>query len=153
MYPGKWAKETPDKPAVINSTTGASISFLELEVKSIQLAHFFKSKGLKRGDHITLFTRNDIKFFEISWAAMRSGIYLTPANSWLKAEELSYIINNSGADVIIADKSLEDICIDLSLNNEHEIFKLSFNGQIDGFHSYEEEISQFPTDPPNDNPK
>ena len=30
MYPGKWAKETPDKPAVINSTTGASISFLEL---------------------------------------------------------------------------------------------------------------------------
>jgi long-chain acyl-CoA synthetase len=153
MYPGKWAKETPNKPAVINSTTGASISFLELEVKSIQLAHFFKSKGLKRGDHITLFTRNDIKFFEISWAAMRSGIYLTPANSWLKADELSYIINNSGADVIIADKSLEDICIDLSLNNEHEIFKLSFNGQIDGFHSYEEEISQFPTDPPIDNPK
>ena len=41
MYPGKWAQETPDKPAVINSTTGASISFLELELKSIQLALFF----------------------------------------------------------------------------------------------------------------
>ena len=60
MYPGKWAKETPDKPAVINSTTGASISFLELEVKSIQLAHFFNSKVVNRGDHISLFRRIDI---------------------------------------------------------------------------------------------
>jgi fatty-acyl-CoA synthase len=153
MYPGKWAKKTPDKPAVINSATGASISFLELESKSIQLAHLFKSRGLKRGDHVTLFTRNDIKFFEVSWAAMRSGIYLTPANSWLKAKELSYIIKNSEASLIIADKALEDVCVQLSLNEEKEIFKLSYNGVIEGYDSYENAIDQFPKDPPLDNPK
>jgi len=151
MYPGKWAQEFPEKQAVINSTTGESISYRELESKSAQLAHFFRSKGIERGDHVTLFIKNDIKYFEIAWAAMRSGIYLTPANSWLKPTELSYIIKNSEAKLLIVDKALEEVCNKLVVENDP--IKLSFNGSLESFDSYEEIVYSYPTDAPDNNPK
>ena len=107
MYPGKWAELFPDKPAIINSETEETLTFKQLEARSNQLSHYFEQNNIKKGSHVVIFSDNDIKFFEIAWAALRSGIYLSPANHYLKADELSYVINNSGAEAIICSRSEE----------------------------------------------
>ena len=91
MYPGKWAELCPDKPAVIHSTTGDQTSFRELNDRSNQLAQLMWDKGLRPGDHIASFLENDIRFYDVVWAALRSGLYLTNVNRYLTAEEAGYI--------------------------------------------------------------
>lgn len=153
MYPGEWAKKCPEKIAVVDSVTGDALSYSELDSKSNQLAHFFRAQGIEKGDHIALFGKNDIKFFEISWAAFRSGIYLTPVNCLLKSDEVSYIVNNSNASLVICDKRLEDICKPILSDINSSINKISFNGHIDGYENYEDVLGEYSEEPLEDQPK
>ena len=54
MYPGEIAKSTPDKPAIIMSDTGESMSFLRLHEYAERIANLFQAAGLKPGDHVAL---------------------------------------------------------------------------------------------------
>ena len=47
MYPGEIAQSTPNKPAVIMSDTGESLSFLELHHYAERMANLFQASGLK----------------------------------------------------------------------------------------------------------
>jgi len=40
-------------------------------------------------------------FFELCWAAQRSGLYYTPISTHLKGEEIAYIVGNCQARVFI----------------------------------------------------
>ncbi len=102
MYPGHWAKIFPDKPAMIHAGTGERVSYRSLNDRSNQLAQNMWSLGLRKGDHVAVFMDNDLRYFEIVWAALRSGLYLTTINRYLTADEAAYIIDNSEAKVVIA---------------------------------------------------
>ncbi len=52
MYPGNFVATTPDKPAIIRPATGESLTYRELDERSIRLAKYLRSLGLERGDHI-----------------------------------------------------------------------------------------------------
>ncbi|RZK83235.1 MAG: hypothetical protein EOP26_13110 [Rhodococcus sp. (in: high G+C Gram-positive bacteria)] len=84
MYPGAHAATTPDKPAVIMAGTGQTVTFAELESRSIRIARHLHALGLRRGDHVAVLATNTPAIFDIYWAAMRSGltpdtVYLSPA--------------------------------------------------------------------------
>ena len=106
MYPGYWSKIQAEKPAVINSLTGESISYQTMDQRSNQLAHLMFDHGLRRGDHIAVFLENDLRYFEITWAAIRSGLYVTPINRYLTAAEAAYIVNDCEAKVFISSSYL-----------------------------------------------
>ena len=59
-----------------------------------------RERGLEPGDHISLLMENDLKYFEIAWAAYRSGLYITCINRYLTAEEAAYIVNDSGSKAL-----------------------------------------------------
>jgi long-subunit acyl-CoA synthetase (AMP-forming) len=65
----------------------------------ISLRTGFASRGSEAGDAIALFLENHPRFFEICWAAQRSGLYYTAISSRLGVDELSYIVNNCKARV------------------------------------------------------
>ena len=95
MYPGKWGIEFPSKPAAIHAVTGETLTYGELNERSNRLAQLLWARGLRRGDHIAIFMENNLRYFEVVWAALRSGLYLTTVNRYLTAEEAAYIIDNS----------------------------------------------------------
>ena len=74
MHPGMVAAQTPDKIAYVIAETGLAVSFGELERGANQGAHLFRKLGLKRGDHIAILLENHPRFFQIVWAAQRSGL-------------------------------------------------------------------------------
>ncbi len=113
MYPGKWAKEFPDKPAVINSATGATVSYRELDERSNQMAHLMYDAGLRRGDHCAIFMENDVRYFEVVWAAFRSGLYITTVNHSLSAEEAAYIVDNSESEIVVTSNKLAAVATTL----------------------------------------
>lgn len=101
MYPGKHAIEHPDKPAFIMASTGKAVTYGELDRRANRLAHFLRRRGLARLDHFAIFMENNARYLECCSAGTRAGLYYTCINSYLTADELAYIVNNSESKVLV----------------------------------------------------
>jgi fatty-acyl-CoA synthase len=109
MYPGRYAQTCPNKAAAISARTGEVITYAELDARSNRLAQLLWSEGLRRGDHIAVFLENHLRYFEVAWAAFRSGLYLTTVNRYLTAPEASYIVDDCGAQVLVSSRALHGV--------------------------------------------
>ncbi len=67
-----------------------------------KLAAFLSDKGVKKGDKIALFLRNSPEFIYTIFAASKLGAIVVPINTFLKEDELSYILEDSGSSVLMA---------------------------------------------------
>jgi long-chain acyl-CoA synthetase len=146
MYPGHFAQEFPTKPAVIMGSSGAVLTYGELDERSNQLAHLFRSAGLKPGDHVALFMENHVRYLEVAWAAMRSGLYLTAINSFLTPGEVAYIVEDCEAQVFITSAAKAEVASQVELPPRVTL-RLMIDGQLDGFDSYEASIATQPMTP------
>ena len=104
MYPGVHAAAKPDHPAFIMATSGITVSYGELDARSNRLAHLLHSLGLGRLAHYSIFMENNDRYVEACAAGERSGHYYTCVNSFLKADELAYILTNSESQVLITSE-------------------------------------------------
>jgi len=111
MYPGQHARTHPDKPAVIAARSGETITYAELDARSNRLAQLLWAEGLRPGDHLALFLENHLRYFEVAWAALRSGIFLTTVNRYLTEPEAAYIVDDCGARVLISSHTLRDVAL------------------------------------------
>ncbi|MFW6094112.1 MAG: AMP-binding protein, partial [Pseudomonadota bacterium] len=152
MYPGKWAVEFPEKAAVIHSETGESISYRMLNDRSNQLAQLMWDRGLRPGDHVAAFMENHLRFFEVVWAALRSGLYLTTINRYLTDEEAGYILDDCEAQVLIASGHLADVARELPRFAPGCHTRLMIDGEEPGFQAYEAAIDAYPAKPLPDEP-
>ena len=105
MYPGTYAAQAPDRIAAVMTGTGETLSYGELERRSTQLARVLHEAGLRPGDAVALLTENSLRAFEVYWAALRSGLYITAVNNHLKPDEVAYIVSDSGATALIVATS------------------------------------------------
>lgn len=109
MFSRATALATPNHPAIIMASSGKIITHGELEARANQLAHALRSVGLKKGDHFALFMENNDTFLEVCSGGERSGLYYTPVNSYLTADELAYIVQNSESQVLITSKAKREV--------------------------------------------
>lgn len=105
MHPSIHARTTPDKAAVIMDRTGATLTYAQLDRASNQAARLLRGLGLHAGDCIALLMDNSAAFFEIAWAAQRSGLYFTCISTRLTTDEVAYILNDSGARVLFVSQA------------------------------------------------
>ncbi|MEZ5343494.1 MAG: acyl-CoA synthetase [Acidimicrobiales bacterium] len=146
MYPGVWAQSKPHHPAVIMAGSGEQLSYGELDARSNQLAHHLRSVGLVRGDHIALFMENQIRYMEVAWAALRSGIYVTAINSFLSAPEVGYIVNDCEAKVFVTSRARAEVATAVMANGPERVKSwLMVDGTADEFQSYEEIVGAHPS--------
>ena len=54
---------------------------------------------------IALLATNSPRVFEVYWAAQRSGLYITAVNHHLTADEVTYIVRDSGAKALVVSAS------------------------------------------------
>jgi Acyl-CoA synthetases (AMP-forming)/AMP-acid ligases II len=152
MYPGIFAAKHPDKIAALMADTGDQITFAELESSSTRLARLLRQRGFVRGDHIALISENNLRCFEVYWAALRSGLYITCVNRHLTPDEMAYIVNDCGAQALIASSECATLAEAVAGQCGALTTKLSFGGAIDGFKSYEAALSSVSDEPLGDQP-
>ena len=78
------------------------ISYAEVLLKVDKLASFLAQKGVKKNDKVALFVRNSPEFIDAVFAISKLGAIVVPINTFLKEDELSYILEDSGTSVLIA---------------------------------------------------
>lgn len=64
------------------------------------------NQGVKPGDRVATLLKNGIEFVETYFAAAKIGAILVPVNWRLVANEISYILNDSGAVALVYDDDL-----------------------------------------------
>jgi len=146
MHPCHHAKTTPDKPAITMAASGETVTFRQLDERSNQIAHALRDAGCQPGDTIALFSENSPRYFEVCWAAQRSGLYFVCISSRLTAPEVQYLVEDSGAKIFIAGHSKGDIAKEVqALTGLQDCW--SIDGAIDGFSEMETHQSKFPITP------
>jgi long-chain acyl-CoA synthetase len=106
MHPYLHAQTQPDKPAYVMAGSGEVVTYGQLDARSNQGAQLFRSLGLKAGDVIAILMENNARFFEITWAAQRAGLYFVCVSTKLTAEETRYILTDCGAKLFITSAAM-----------------------------------------------
>ena len=101
MYAGNRFAQHPDRAAFIMAGTGETVSYAEHERRTNRLAHLLRAEGLRRLDHYAIFMENNNRYLECNGAGERSGLYYTCINSYLTADELAYIVDNSESQLLV----------------------------------------------------
>jgi acyl-CoA synthetase (AMP-forming)/AMP-acid ligase II len=148
MYPGYWAKVAPDRPAVVAATTGSVITYRELDDRSIRLARLLRASGLRPGDHMAIFLENHVRYLEVVWAALRSGLYLTTVNSHSTVDEAGYIVDNCDARALISSVTLAKTAAGIPALASNCGVRLMIGGEaVSGFDDYEAGLSAHAAEP------
>lgn len=146
MFIDSHALTQPDKPAVIRAATGEVRSFRDLDDRSMRIAQLLHRAGLRQGDHVAIFLENHLSFFDILFAGLRSGLYVTPINNHLSASEAAYIVDNCDAQALFASATLAESA-ELGRLSPRCHVRLSIGGAIDGFEEFETAIAGQPAAP------
>lgn len=96
-----FARSTPDRPAAIFLPSGQAVTFAALEAATNRAANAMLALGLRRGDCIGLSITNRPEFLTTMLAAQRVGLYYVPLSTKLSADDLAYVVHDSGAAVVV----------------------------------------------------
>ena len=140
MHPSVHAQTHPDKPAVIVAETGEVHTYKQVDDASNRVAQFFRSQGLVAGDTIALFLENTPHYYGLIWGAQRSGLRFVCTSSKLTADEVDYILADSGAKLLIASAGLAKTAEAL----QAPAVRYSLGGPITGFLPWEDAIADSP---------
>ncbi|BBH71523.1 acyl-CoA synthetase [Actinoplanes sp. OR16] len=100
----EFGRATPDVIAVRDGDR--ALSYAALDERSSRLACALLELGLSYGDRVALLCGNRLEYPEIAAGIAKAGLVLVPVNPRLTAPEVGFILDHSGARVLIADTGL-----------------------------------------------
>lgn len=77
--------------------------------RTARLAAGLSSLGLQPGDRVAMLAHNRPEYFEFYYAVPWAGGAVVPLNHRLAAPELAHILNDSGARILIAERSFQEL--------------------------------------------
>lgn len=150
FYPGYWAEKAPDRPAIIMASDGSVVTYGQLDEIANRLSRLYRSVGLQPGDHVAFCMENRPEFLPIMWGAHYAGLYYTAISSRLTADELGYIIQDSGSRAFVSSPYKAEALGELGATLAGLDLRLSVGGDMPGFDSFEEAIAAQSADPLSD---
>jgi long-chain acyl-CoA synthetase len=98
------AGRVPDRAAV--RYFDEEISYGELDGLAGRFASVLAGCGVGKGDRVAVYTQNNPQFLVAQYGAWKRGAIVVPLNPMLKARELDYHLNDSGAKVLVCLEGL-----------------------------------------------
>ena len=95
--------DEPDQPA----PGWGELTFAELAGRARALAAGLDEMGIGTGERVAMVSHNSARLLSAFWGVSGFGRVLVPVNFRLSAEEVAYIVEHSGASVLLVDPELE----------------------------------------------
>jgi len=96
-----------DEPDVEDSLGSLTYGEVARRVRALQAG--LDELGVDVGERVAVVSQNAARLLELFYAVPASGRVLVPINFRLKLEEVEYIVEHSGATVLLGDPSLEEL--------------------------------------------
>ena len=146
MYPGTFALSAPQRPAVIMGG-GEEVTYRQLDERSTQFARFLLAAGLQHGDVIAVFMENNARYHEVCWGARRIGLYFVTVSSHLTADEVAYILADSGARVLVSSAAVGAVAGQLTPEQTPSVqHRLMIGEPLPGWQSYDDVVGTYPAE-------
>ena len=101
----------PEKTAVVYG--GRRYSYGEMEERVDRLASRLRESGLEKGERVAFLCPNTPPMLEGSFAVPAAGLVLVAINTRLGRDEVTYIVEHSGARMVFVDAELESLLDDV----------------------------------------
>ena len=95
-----------DRPALVDASSGRTITFGGLADRIRRLAAGLSRRGIGKGDVVAIFALNLPDYAVVFHAVARLGAVLTPANPTYTVEELTFQLRDSGARMLVTTEAL-----------------------------------------------
>jgi fatty-acyl-CoA synthase len=96
------ARQTPERCAL--KYRGEEISYAAFHSRIQTVGGWLASRGIGPDDVVAVLMKNSPAFLDIAFAASHIGAIFLPINFRLASDEIAYIVENSGARLLIADE-------------------------------------------------
>ena len=137
----------PDKLAHVMAATGEGVTYRELDERSIRFSRVLADHGIGPGDVVAVLMENHIRYPEVFWGIIRAGALITAVNRYLTAEEVAYIVEDSGAKALVTSARLADVATAVVDRTPICTLRLMVDGTASGYASYEQELASRPSEP------
>lgn len=131
-------KQFPDRTALIFE--GQAISYRALDAWASRAANVFRSLGVREGDRIALCLPNIPAFAYAYLGALKLGAVVASINTSLTADEVTFIVEDSGARVVVTTAALRGLCPDPGR------VLVAESGPVDDDLSFDAEMARQPAD-------
>jgi acyl-CoA synthetase (AMP-forming)/AMP-acid ligase II len=135
------AAATPDRVALIMHGSGETRTYQEIDDASMRLARVLRDRGMGTADHLAVLLDNQPEFYDVVWAAMRIGVYVTPINWHLAASEAGYIVRDCDATALVATAGLADVVTAMGDDLGAVTTRICVDGDLPGFERYDELVA------------
>ena len=108
----------PQREAYVDSHSGLRLTYQELNERSNRLAHSFLAAGVAKAERVGLLLMNSAEFMEAYFALAKIGAVIVPLNWRLVADELEFILKDSGTQRLIFDDEFVDTASELHARGE-----------------------------------
>lgn len=125
--------------AYVDSQSGLRLTFEELNTRTNQLANHLLGMGVTKGDRVAIMMMNSVEFFESYFAIAKIGGVVVPLNWRLVADELEFILKDSGTTTLIFGNEFAELAEDLQGRGDKTDIErwLHSMGESDFAESYE----------------
>ncbi|MAI78219.1 MAG: 2-succinylbenzoyl-CoA synthetase [Deltaproteobacteria bacterium] len=107
------ARRDPELESLVDVAAGLRLTYSELDDRSNRLANALLDSGAKKGDRVGLLLMNGVEFVECFFGAAKGGFVNVPLNWRLVADELEFILSDSGVSVLVFSHDFAEIVSDL----------------------------------------
>ena len=80
------------------------VTFNDINRTSNKVANALRNISVNKGDRVAVFLANSLELVYFFAGTLKNGSIAVPMNTYFKEEEAKYMLNDSGAKVILADK-------------------------------------------------
>jgi long-chain acyl-CoA synthetase len=133
------AREAPERLAIGSRHGDRSFDVLNERVN--RLVRALRTRGLAAGDGIALLCSNRPEFVVVFYAALRSGMRLTPINTQLTTREIRYIVEDCEAKALLADGRHAGDAADAVRGLDRVSVRIALGDPIHGFESFEDALA------------
>ncbi len=109
----KRALLSPAMDGLVEVERERRFTFAGLNARSNRTANALRALGIRPGDRVALLLMNGVEFTEAFFAIAKIGAIVVPLNWRLVADELAFILSDSGAATLIYDEDFQSLVADL----------------------------------------
>ncbi len=124
----KIAERKPEEQALHDER--GSTTWAALDGRVNRLIHAFRDRGLQQGDTIAVMSGNRRESFELTLAYMHAGWIGVPVNWHWTAEELAYVLADSGAKALVVEDQFLPVAIEATASNSDCSLRVVIGSEI-----------------------
>ena len=106
------AVDEPDVPGSLGSLT-----YAELEARARGMALALDALGVDHGERVAIVSPNSARFLISYFGVSAYGRVLVPINFRLTSDEIAYVVEHSGASVLLYDPDLADVVANIKVSH------------------------------------